>query len=281
MPFLSISRRTRKSPSKPIQENIVPPLIAEAIAISEIENNQNVPEVVSEKILIGLPDSSDTDSENISQTEIPEEVIKAPEPEILNEKISEPETESKTEPEEPEIEISSEPETLQETESKNETQTEIIQPEEPEQKPEPKSEEFKLKYDFTSGERYVDSISTKTEFDKMLDELENMSKDFLSWEAEKFMKKFMDKFKSDSNNTEEHAKAKKFEAFLGGFIKEAAMILYDKGYGDLAIKRLEQAKSILETKKRLEEETLAINTRVEESGDMVDLSDILSLLGDG
>ncbi len=273
MPFLSISRRNRKSTLKPVKENI-PPVIAEAI--SEFDSSQNVPEIVSEKIMIGLPDSELNLSQEDSKYE--EEFLNQ-EQQSLPE-IQEEIPEVKTEPEIINLnqEVIPQPEII-EVKSDN---TDLIQPEETEKTELPeKNEEFKLKYDFTSGERYVDSISTKTEFDKLLIEIENMSKDFLSWEAEKFMKKFFDKIKSDENNTEEQATAKKLEAFLGGFINEAAIMLYDKGYGELAIKRLEQAKSILETKKRLEEETLAINTRVEESGDMVDLSDILSLLGDG
>lgn len=151
------------------------------------------------------------------------------------------------------------------------------EPEPPAQEPEP-DEPFKLKYDFTSGERYVDSVSTKTEFDKMLDELSAISGDLLSHEVEKFAVKFTGKFQGDFGKAE--ADAKKYEAFLGGYITNAAMILYDNGYRDAAIKRLEQAKSILEARKKLEDETEAIKTRVEEDEDAVDLSDILGLFGD-
>ncbi len=136
-----------------------------------------------------------------------------------------------------------------------------------------------LDYDFTSGERYVDKVSTKTEFDKMLDELAAISKDLLSWETEKFAKKYTDKFQ-DGDDTP-MADARKFEAFLGGYITNAAMTLYDLGYRDAAIKQLEQAKSILEARKKLEDETSAIKSRVEEQNDAVDLSDILGLFGDG
>ena len=135
-----------------------------------------------------------------------------------------------------------------------------------------------LKYDFTSGKRYVDEVSTKTEFDKMLDELANISKDLLSWQVEKFAKQHTSKFQGDFDKAE--SDAKKYEAFLGGYITNAAMTLYDNGYRDIAIKQLEQAKSILEARKKLEEETEATRTRVAENDDVVDLTDILGLFGD-
>ncbi|MBR0151503.1 MAG: hypothetical protein IJP89_09095 [Synergistaceae bacterium] len=140
-------------------------------------------------------------------------------------------------------------------------------------------EAFELKYDFTSGERYVDKVSTKTEFDRMLDELAAISKDLLSWEAEKFAREYAGRF--NEGNDSSQADARKYEAFLGGYITNAAMLLYDKGYREAAIKQLEQAKSILEARKKLEDETSAIKSRVEEQNDTVDLSDILGLFGDG
>ncbi len=136
-----------------------------------------------------------------------------------------------------------------------------------------------LQYDFTSGERYVDKVSTKTEFDRMLDELAAISKDLLSWEAEKFAKEYTGRFTEGSDTSQ--SDARKYEAFLGGYITNAAMLLYDKGYREAAIKQLEQAKSILEARKKLEDETSAIKSRVEEQNDTVDLSDILGLFGDG
>lgn len=136
-----------------------------------------------------------------------------------------------------------------------------------------------LQYDFTSGERYVDKVSTKTEFDRMLDELAAISKDLLSWEAEKFAKEYTGRFNEGSDTSQ--SDARKYEAFLGGYITNAAMLLYDKGYREVAIKQLEQAKSILEARKKLEDETSAIKSRVEEQNDTVDLSDILGLFGDG
>ena len=135
-----------------------------------------------------------------------------------------------------------------------------------------------MNYDFTSGKRYVDSVSTKTDFDRMLDELSAISGDLLSHEVEKFAKKFTGKFQGDFDKAE--SDAKKYEAFLGGYITNAAMILYDNGYREAAIKRLDQAKSILEARRKLEDETEAIKTRVEEENESVDLSDILGLFGD-
>ena len=135
-----------------------------------------------------------------------------------------------------------------------------------------------LDYDFTSGERYVDKVSTKTEFDKMLDELSAISKELLSWQADKFARDCTGKFQEGEPSM---ADARKYEAFLGGYITNAAMLLYDKGYKDAAIKQLEQAISILQARKKLEDETSAIKSRVEEQNDLVDLSAILGLFGDG
>ena len=146
----------------------------------------------------------------------------------------------------------------------------IAEPEEP----------FTLKYDVTSGERYVDKVSTKTEFDKMLDELAAISKDLLSWQVEKFAKQYTGKFHGDDDNKTE-ADARKYEAFLGGYITNAAMLLYDNGYRDAAIKQLDQAQNILVARKKLEDETQAIRDRVEEEDAAVDLSDILGMFGDG
>ena len=112
----------------------------------------------------------------------------------------------------------------------------------------------------------------------MLDELAAISKDLLSREVEKFAVRFTSKFQGDFDKAE--ADAKKYEAFLGGFITNAAMTLYENGYRDSAVKQLEQAKGIIEASKRLEEETQAIRDRVEEEDATVDLSDILGLFGD-
>ena len=183
-----------------------------------------------------------------------------------------------------------------ESETENQTQEEDTAPVEvneenaPEQensdeekpkKDEKKSEEVELKYDFTSEERYVDKVSTKTEFDKMLDELANISKDLLSWQVEKFAKKYTGKFQGEGEVEKSEADARKYEAFLGGYITNAAMTLYDNGYRDAAIKQLEQAKNILTARQKLEVETEAIKERVVEENAAVDLSDILGMFGDG
>ncbi|MBQ6772513.1 MAG: hypothetical protein IJP48_00460 [Synergistaceae bacterium] len=173
---------------------------------------------------------------------------------------------------------------LQQHEQDNEDSLNLLTtetPEIPETESKPENDEFKLQYDFTSGQRYVDLVSTKTEFDKMLDELANISKELLEHEAERFAKKYTGKFKAEDGESESEADARKYEAFLGGYISNAALLLYDKGYQNAALKQLEQAKITLETKKRLEEETAAIHSRVEENNDVVDLSDILGLFGDG
>lgn len=135
-------------------------------------------------------------------------------------------------------------------------------------------EEFSLKYDTSSEERYVDSTSLKTQFDKVLEELGKISKDMLSWEVDKFTDKFTKKFQDDSM-TEEEANAKKFEAFLGGFITNAAMELYDRGYREAAFNRLEQTINVLEARRKLDNEVESIKARNDE--DVVDLSDMLGL----
>ena len=172
--------------------------------------------------------------------------------------------------------ITPEPEIIPDVtpEHENETEQEISQPE----KSHKDYSGSQLDYDFTSGERYVDKVSTKTEFDKMLDELANISKELLSWQADKFARDYTGKFTEGESS---QAEARKYEAFLGGYITNAAMMLYDKGYRDAALKQLEQAISILQARKKLEDETSAIKSRVEEQNDAVDLSDILGLFGDG
>ncbi len=219
-----------------------------------------------------------------SETQVPEQIT-------LVEPVSEPEPVIESEPEpialiepvsESEPVIESEPEQValvepvSESEPVIESEPEQIALVEPEPESKPEHEEFTLQYDFTSGQRYVDLVSTKTEFDKMLDELASISHDLLEHESERFAVKFANKFSDEADS-----EARKYEAFLGGYISNAALILYDKGYGDSALKQLEQAKIMLETKKRLEEETAAIHSRVEENNDVVDLSDILGLFGDG
>ncbi|MBQ7732588.1 MAG: hypothetical protein IJT58_01040 [Synergistaceae bacterium] len=224
-----------------------------------------------------------------SETQVPEQITLIElEPESEPAIDTEPEQIALVEPvSESEPAIESEPEQITLTEPEPEPEH-VIEPESEQvppvkggyrgviTSPEPEHEEFTLQYDFTSGQRYVDLVSTKTEFDKMLDELASISHDLLEHESERFAVKFANKFSDEADS-----EARKYEAFLGGYISNAALILYDKGYGDSALKQLEQAKIMLETKKRLEEETAAIHSRVEENNDVVDLSDILGLFGDG
>ena len=108
----------------------------------------------------------------------------------------------------------------------------------------------------------------------MLEELGKISKDMLSWEVDKFTDRFTKKYQ-DEGMTMEEANAQKFEAFLGGFITNAAMELYDRGYKDAAFHRLEQTINVLEARKKLDGEVESIKTLNEE--DVVDLSDMLGL----
>ena len=217
------------------------------------------------------------ESENESQAEIEHDDSDSTSPDFDENSLLD-ETESNETPEietpeaEPEIETVT-PET--ETQEQEQSQEESPQASKPQKKDYSGST---LNYDFTSGERYVDKVSTKTEFDKMLDELANISKELLSWQADKFARDYTGKFQEGESS---QADARKYEAFLGGYITNAAMLLYDKGYRDAAIKQLEQAISILQARKKLEDETSAIKSRVEEQNDAVDLSDILGLFGDG
>ena len=129
-----------------------------------------------------------------------------------------------------------------------------------------KGPDFTLKYDMNSNQRYVDSTSQKSEFDRVLDELASISRDMLDWDVEKFTKKH-------GGDTED-AFHLKLEAFLGGFIVNAAMELYNRGYSEAAFRRLEQARTVLEAKKKLEVEVEAIKAKQDES---FDLSDMLGL----
>ncbi|GHS95298.1 hypothetical protein AGMMS50276_10340 [Synergistales bacterium] len=145
---------------------------------------------------------------------------------------------------------------------------------EPKEKPEsvssePKetNSEFVTKYDVSSKERYVDSTSQKSEFDRVLDELANISKDILSWNIIKATEKHF-------GGTEEE-NSHKIEAFLGAFIINAATELYNKGLQDAAFNKLEQAKKILEAKQKLEQETESVRVKLEESA--IDVSDMLDL----
>ena len=132
------------------------------------------------------------------------------------------------------------------------------------------NETFVPKYDMASKERYVDSTSNKTEFERVIGELARISLETLSWDIVKLTKKHF-------GDTEED-KARKLEAFLGGFIVNAAATLYDKGLGDVAYKKLDEAKKVLETKQKLTQEVEAIRLKTEE--DSIDVSDMLGLFSD-
>lgn len=240
----------------------------------ELVEAVNAEEDIREPESLSAPEEITDNTEDIHTVEDASDSDNVPE---IQEEEQEEQDEQKSE--EPEQEPVIEPVPEEELQEPEEQEAEIEPEPEPEQPKQGKDYSgATLDYDFTSGERYVDTVSTKTEFDKMLDELAAISGDLLSHEAEKFAVKFTGKFQGDNDKSE--ADAKKYEAFLGGYITNAAMLLYDNGYRDAAIKRLDQAKSILEARKKLEDETEAIKTRVEEQDDSVDLSDILGLFGD-
>ncbi len=132
-----------------------------------------------------------------------------------------------------------------------------------------KESTFVLQYDMNSNQRYVDSTSQKSEFDRVLDELSAISQEMLEWNLEKFTKKH--------GGDAEDALQRKWEAFLGGFITNAALALYNRGYPEAAFKRLEQARTVLEAKRKLEVEVEAIKAKQDES---FDLSDMLGLFGE-
>ena len=127
-----------------------------------------------------------------------------------------------------------------------------------------------MKYDVTSKERYVDSTSQKTEFDKVIGELARISLETLSWDILKVTKKHFGDAEEDN--------ARKIEAFLGGFIINAATALFDRGLGAAAYKKLDEAKKVLEAKHKLAQEVEAIRLKTEE--DSIDVSDILGLFSD-
>ena len=132
------------------------------------------------------------------------------------------------------------------------------------------SEDFVSKYDTASNERYVDSTSQKTEFEKTIGELARISLETLSWDILKMTKKHFGDAEEDN--------ARKLEAFLGGFIVNAAAVLYDKGLGDVAYRKLDEARKVLETKQKLAQEVEAIRLKTEE--DSIDISDMLGLFSD-
>ena len=281
-------------------EILEPELTPEIPDIETLPETEQSPELLTEIIIepedftpeaeIEILPEADTVTEEITEPELTPEIpqeepsledipeIEAPQDFDENSLLDEPE-QSGTPEIEPLITLEPEPEIIPEpepeiTEPETESEPEISQPE----KSHKDYSGSHLDYDFTSGERYVDKVSTKTEFDKMLDELSAISKELLSWQTDKFARDYTVKF---SEGESSQADARKYEAFLGGYITNAAMMLYDKGYRDAAIKQLEQAISILQARKKLEDETSAIKSRVEEQNDAVDLSDILGLFGDG
>ena len=290
-------------------EILEPELTPEIPDIETLPETEQSPELLTEIIIepedftpeaeIEILPEADTVTEEITEPKLPPEIpqeepsledipeIEAPQDFDENSLLDEPE-QSGTPEIEPLITLEPEPEIIPEPEpeiTEPESEPEITEPEtesEPEiSQPEKSHKDYSgshLDYDFTSGERYVDKVSTKTEFDKMLDKLSAISKELLSWQTDKFARDYTVKF---SEGESSQADARKYEAFLGGYITNAAMMLYDKGYRDAAIKQLEQAISILQARKKLEDETSAIKSRVEEQNDAVDLSDILGLFGDG
>ncbi len=273
MPFLRAGLKNNPKPEPEEPKGVLPEVEPVADTVETLPENEPAVDAVEiapenepvtdaaepEPEVELIVETAESDPEPEPEPEI------APEPdasglpsEILEAVAESPSTESEPEPESP-----AEPDSGQDTQPTSPTTDYSGE---------------NLKYDFTSDERYVDKVSTKTEFDKMLDELADISKDLLSWQVEKFAKQHTSKFQGDSDKAE--SDAKKYEAFLGGYITNAAMTLYDNGYRDIAIKQLEQAKSILEARKKLEEETEATRTRVAENDDAVDLTDILGLFGD-
>ena len=119
----------------------------------------------------------------------------------------------------------------------------------------------------TLKERYVDSISQKSEFDRILDELGRISEETLSWDILRMTRKHF-------GDTEEH-NARKFEAFMGAFILNAAVKLCDQGLTDAAFAKLEQVKKVLEAKKKLAQEVESIRAQTEENA--FDVSAMLGL----
>ncbi len=261
----------------------------------EIEDDPlNLVEAVFERLKSYDPfaDFEKADPEDSNKPEVAQ-----PEPQIeSNSEVAEHEAQVESTPEnaqaeaqiestpeiaEPEPEIESTPE-IEEAEAQIESTPEIEQPETQKESTNNNEGSLELKYDVTSGERYVDAISTKTQFEKMLDELGLISKDLLEWQVEKFAVQFANKFgDGDEKNTPETAKAKKFGAFLGGFITNAAMILQEKGYRDIALDCLEKTINILKAQQKLEAELLELKQLEEEENYNVDLSEILVLFGDG
>jgi hypothetical protein len=129
--------------------------------------------------------------------------------------------------------------------------------------------DFVPQYDVMSTERYIDSTSQKSEFDRVLDELGRISRETLSWDILRLTRKHFGDREEDN--------MRKFEAFMGAFITNAATALCDKGLADEAFKRLDQARAILEAKQKLSREIEAIRSKTE--AEFFDVSDMLGLGG--
>ena len=269
-------------PEVPVEE----PLPAAEELTSEVESPVSEPEPVAEEQLstaeesapeaeVALPEQPETGETTAMESEdvVSEETELSESAEVPAEQIPvegieavEPPVEESTIVEEP---VSAEESVVAPEEPAGEEPT-VVQ----EAAPAEDQGEVTLKYDMDSGKRYVDEISQKTNFEKMLEELAKISKDMLSWEVEKFTDRFTKKYVGEGMTLEE-SNSQKFEAFLGGFITNAAMELYDRGYKNAAFHKLEQAISVLEARKKLDYEVDTIKSRQDE--DVVDLSDMLGL----
>ncbi len=269
-------------PEVPVEE----PLPAAEELTSEVESPVSEPEPVAEEQLstaeesapeaeVALPEQPETGETTAMESEdvVSEETELSESAEVPAEQIPVEGIEA-VEPPVEESTIVEEPVSAEES---------VVAPEEPageeptvaqEAAPVEDQGEVTLKYDMDSGKRYVDEISQKTNFEKMLEELAKISKDMLSWEVEKFTDRFTKKYVGEGMTLEE-SNSQKFEAFLGGFITNAAMELYDRGYKNAAFHKLEQAISVLEARKKLDYEVDTIKSRQDE--DVVDLSDMLGL----
>jgi hypothetical protein len=269
-------------PEVPVEE----PLPAAEKLTSEVESPVSEPEPVAEEQLstaeesapeaeVALPEQPETGETTAMESEdvVSEETELSESAEVPAEQIAVEGIEA-VEPPVEESTIVEEPVSAEES---------VVAPEEPageeptvaqEAAPSEDQGEVTLKYDMDSKKRYVDEISQKTNFEKMLEELAKISKDMLSWEVEKFTDRFTKKYVGEGMTLEE-SNSQKFEAFLGGFITNAAMELYDRGYKNAAFHKLEQAISVLEARKKLDYEVDTIKSRQDE--DVVDLSDMLGL----
>jgi len=287
MPFLRAKLLKNKPPELKPEEDIIQPVATAPLpnipddieTIEEVQDQEEIKEIKNENESKNQELESELESAVQELPELEEQENK--EVESQDEGQEEEKQEENSLPEEiPGIPTESEPDSKQEhnepenPESESVDSGDSVEPEETIE-----AVDIKPQYDFTSGERYVDKVSTKTEFDKVLDSLAAISKDLLSHEVERFAKKYADKYQGDFTKAE--ADAKKYEAFLGGYITNAAMTLYENNYMDAAIRQLDQAKNVLIASQKLKTETSAIKERVEEEGAAVDLSDILGMFGDG